>query len=207
MTDEIEPQRSLPIRPLVALAAVLASFAAVLVVAGMRLSETVRVRMSITIDRPVDEVFAFVSDARNVPRWLPVAVERRKTTAGPVGLGTRFEATDRIAGRLVPHTQEIIAFEPGRLITTRLSAPWAGEYEIRVEPIDEGTLLSVDSTSRPSGATRLFGLVPESLVRRQFEQDYAQLKDLLEDQSEPIVIPIEPEAEPVAPAGEELAAT
>ena len=209
MTVETEPQGSrrgiLVIGLGVAIVALAAVTAAVVAIVRRSLEREVRIQVSTTIDRPVSEVFDFVSDATNVMQWLPAAVERRKLTDGPVGIGTRFEATDRIGRRLVTHTQEIIEFEPGRLVTSRMSAPWNGDYQIQVEPVDGGTLLTVHATGHPSGAYRLSSLVPDAVMGRTFERDYLRLKDLLEGQREPLVIPIEPEAEPVSFETEEAA--
>jgi hypothetical protein len=47
----------------------------------------------LTIDRPVSEVFAFVSDFRNAATWDPRTYSVEKATAGPIGVGTRFVLT------------------------------------------------------------------------------------------------------------------
>lgn len=223
MTADTEPRRSRRGLLIVALGGVIAAVAAAAVAAAitrLKRHDGTHVTMGVTIDRPVDEVFAFVSDARNVLEWLPAAGERRKLTDGPIGMGTTFKATDHLAGRTIEHTQEIIAFEQDRLVTTRLSAPWNGDYEIRVESVDGGTLLTINISGRPSGPYRWVSLVPASLMQKQFEQDYVRLKDLLEARAEqarppadavaveidtgkaPAAIAIEPEGESVAPAPE-----
>lgn len=181
MTIETPPpqeERRLPLGLLGVIAVALAIVAAV--VARIRASHQTLVSMSITIERPPSEVFAFVSDARNVLEWMPAAVDRVKVTEGPVGLGTRFEATDRIAGRIFSHSQEIIGYEKDRSVTTRMSEPWNAEYEIRVEPADDGTLLSVQTSGRGSGIAAFFDVLPNSMLARQFERDYGRLKGLLE---------------------------
>jgi uncharacterized protein YndB with AHSA1/START domain len=205
MTVDTEPQGSRRGILIIGLGAAIAALTAMVAIVRRSLEREVRIRMSVTIDRPIGEVFDFVSDATNVLRWLPAAVERRKLTDGPVGVGTRFEATDRLGRRLVTHTQEVIEFEPDRIVTSRMSAPWNGEYRIRLEPVAGGTLLSVETTGRPSGAYRLFSLVPDAAMARGFEQDYLRLKDLLEDQKELVAIPVESEAEAVDIEAEELA--
>ena len=43
---------------------------------------------SAVIDRPIDEVFAFLADGTNDPKFSPRVQEIRKTTDGPVGVGT-----------------------------------------------------------------------------------------------------------------------
>jgi uncharacterized membrane protein len=46
---------------------------------------------SITIDRPVDEVFAYVADVANDPAWHTDVVEGRKVSDGPIGIGSRLQ--------------------------------------------------------------------------------------------------------------------
>jgi hypothetical protein len=45
----------------------------------------------IVIARPVEEVFALLADARNEPLYNPRILKAEKVSAGPIGLGTRFE--------------------------------------------------------------------------------------------------------------------
>lgn len=45
---------------------------------------------SVTVPCPIDETFAFVSSFDNAAKWDPRTYEAANTTAGPVGVGTRF---------------------------------------------------------------------------------------------------------------------
>jgi uncharacterized protein YndB with AHSA1/START domain len=45
---------------------------------------------SVTIDRSVDEVFAFLSDFENVPKWNYAIGETRKSSPGPVAVGATY---------------------------------------------------------------------------------------------------------------------
>jgi hypothetical protein len=50
-----------------------------------------RFQREIVINRPVEEVFDFVTDARNEPRFNPrILLSAEKTTSGPTGRGTCF---------------------------------------------------------------------------------------------------------------------
>ena len=53
---------------------------------------------STLVDPPIDEVFAFLADGTNDPKFSPRVKEIRKTTDGPVGVGTVFESTVKDAG-------------------------------------------------------------------------------------------------------------
>jgi uncharacterized protein YndB with AHSA1/START domain len=57
-----------------------------------------RFQQSVVINRPPEQVFAFVSDLENDPQWTPGAVMRR-TSEGPLGVGTTFQQHDRFMGR------------------------------------------------------------------------------------------------------------
>jgi uncharacterized protein YndB with AHSA1/START domain len=140
----------------------------------------VDIRFSITIDRPVVDVFAYLADSTNAPEWLPAARKREKITEGPIGVGTTFAGTDRFPGRDVDWTLEIIEFEPDRYVRFEMSEPFNGRYDIRCEPDGDGTLVSVAVTGSMSGVWRLFDILPNAVVRRGFERDYRRLKVLLE---------------------------
>ena len=50
----------------------------------------IRFENSISIERPVAEVFAFLSDFENIPKWNYYVLEVRKISDGPVGVGTKY---------------------------------------------------------------------------------------------------------------------
>jgi carbon monoxide dehydrogenase subunit G len=61
------------------------------VVHGGRLMATYR--GSISIGRPVSEVFAFMAVPENAPKWMPDVVGIKRITPGPLALGSKFEET------------------------------------------------------------------------------------------------------------------
>jgi Polyketide cyclase / dehydrase and lipid transport len=50
----------------------------------------IRVEVSTTIDRPVEQVFRFVEDEANIPKWDSDLLKATKTSDGPIGAGTTF---------------------------------------------------------------------------------------------------------------------
>ncbi|MBA2513779.1 MAG: SRPBCC family protein [Solirubrobacterales bacterium] len=58
---------------------------------------------TVEISRPVTEVFAFVADQTNAPRWQGGLHEVRRLTEGPLGVGTEHEFIRRFAGRTRRH--------------------------------------------------------------------------------------------------------
>ena len=81
------------------------------------------VKGDLVINRPVEEVFDFVADERNEPRYNPRMLRAEKLTPGPIGVGTRFRAEMAAMRGSAPMTIEFTVYErPRRLAsTTRLS--------------------------------------------------------------------------------------
>jgi hypothetical protein len=67
---------------------------------------------STMIDRPIDEVFAFLAAGTNDPKFSPRVQEIRQTTDGPVGAGTVFESTVKDAGMTTSRMFELTAVDP-----------------------------------------------------------------------------------------------
>src|SRR6266542_3546873 len=66
---------------------------------------------TVTIRRPVEDVFAFLADFENVPAWNYAIVETRKVSPGPVGVGTTYRQT-RSVPRRSEEGFEVTVFEP-----------------------------------------------------------------------------------------------
>jgi len=49
------------------------------------------IETAVEIDRPVEEVFAFVADQTNAPQWQADLHGVRRLTDGPIGVGTEHE--------------------------------------------------------------------------------------------------------------------
>jgi uncharacterized protein YndB with AHSA1/START domain len=71
---------------------------------------------TIRIDRRPAEVFAYLTDLENLPRWNYAISETRKITAGPVHVGSRYRQRRTIP---VPgeETLEVTEFEPDHTLT------------------------------------------------------------------------------------------
>jgi uncharacterized protein YndB with AHSA1/START domain len=69
-----------------------------------------------TIDRPIEEVFAFLADGENDPKFSARIVEIEKKTDGPPGVGTVYASTAKDGGVKAKHEFEITEFEPSTKI-------------------------------------------------------------------------------------------
>jgi hypothetical protein len=104
---------------------------------------------SAEIARPAAEVFAFVAEPENNPRWQSGMRECRWTTTPPRRVGSRYEQVASFLGRRIESTFEVTALDAGRSITietrestfpirvTRSMRP-LGDARCHVEALNEG---------------------------------------------------------------------
>jgi uncharacterized protein YndB with AHSA1/START domain len=77
---------------------------------------------STVIDRPIAEVFVFLAQGTNDPKFSPRVQEIRQATDGPIGVGTLFESTVKDAGMTSSRTFELTTVEaPTRIRWTERS--------------------------------------------------------------------------------------
>jgi hypothetical protein len=81
-----------------------------------------RFEATVVIDRPIEEVFAFLADGENDPKFSPRVLEITKTTAGPPGVGTVYASTVKDAGVKTKREFKLTEFEhPTRIRWTEQS--------------------------------------------------------------------------------------
>src|SRR5437764_13084732 len=101
---------------------------------------------TVVIDRPVDEVFAFLADGENDKKFSPRVLEIRKTTDGPPGAGTIYASTVKDAGMKSQREFKLTEFEaPTKIRWTELSknAVTVPEGGYDLAAVEGGTELTV----------------------------------------------------------------
>lgn len=88
------------------------------------------------VDRPAAELFAFVSDQLNAPRWQRGLHEVRRVADGPIGVGSEHVFVRRFAGRRIESRNRFVEFEPGRYVAFEIpDGVVTGRASYLVEPI------------------------------------------------------------------------
>ncbi len=67
---------------------------------------------TVVINRPIEEVFAFLADGENDPKFSSRVIEIAKTTAGPPGVGTVYASTVKDAGVKTRREFKLTEFDP-----------------------------------------------------------------------------------------------
>src|SRR5215207_5548545 len=135
---------------------------------------------TITIDRPVSEVFAFLAHFENLPRWNHAISETRKTSLVPVGVGARYEQTRAIPTRSV-ETFEVTAFEPDQTLAIRGTfGPFPGRFTYELESMGNLTRLVNTVDLEPSGLVSVVAPLMMSRIKAAVAVNLDELKQILE---------------------------
>jgi hypothetical protein len=134
------------------------------------------------IDRPPDEVFAFVADAANNPKWRRNVVRTEWLDDGPMRVGRRGRQTARLLGREWTVDAEVVEWDPPRSVAWRtVQGPVSVRSWARVEPDATGSLVSGGADGGFTGPIgRLLTRLAVPRMVRQAEVDLQTLRVLLE---------------------------
>ena len=140
-----------------------------------------RVEGEIVINRPVDEVFDFVADQRNEPRYNSKMRVAEQISDGPIGVGTRFRAETVSMGRAVEIVIEFTGFErPRRIEETVHMSSMDLQGGMTFDPVAGGTRMRWSWALEPHGGLRLMSPMITSMGRRSEQTIWGGLKRLLE---------------------------
>ena len=137
---------------------------------------------SVDIDRPAEEVFAFVSDSPNNPRWQRGMRACRWTSSPPHGVGSTYEQEARFLGKDVRNTFRVTAAEPPRRISFESTS---GSFPVAVtrtvEALGPGRSRFTEEVEGDArGFYRVAEPVLRMLVKGSIKRDFPHLKALLE---------------------------
>ena len=127
-----------------------------------------KLESTVTIGRPVDEVFRFFLDLdKNVPKTDPNVDSVVKTPEGPTGPGTTFHFRQKALGKIRHSTTTFISVELNRKIEMEARlGPLRPKGAIAFDQTNRGTTVSVRLNPNPIGPLKLLSpLSPESARR------------------------------------------
>src|SRR4030042_4412055 len=142
------------------------------------IEETVKIKC------PTDKVFAYVSDAKNWPKWNIALLEAEQTSSGPMRNGATFRGTNKVMGQRQPWTSKISEFEPNKGWKETISS---GNTLIKEHltfiSTEEGTKFTQVYDMKLGGLFRLFAPMVTSMMQKQMKTNLNTLKNILETQA------------------------
>jgi uncharacterized protein YndB with AHSA1/START domain len=135
---------------------------------------------TVEIARPRSEVFAFVTEPRNYPRWQPSLVEIRPHSRGPLRLGSEATEVRSFLGREVETTWTCVEHEPDKrsaIETDDGPVPFKGTFVL--ESLGSRTRFTWIVETR-GAAARLGGPLVGAATNHELRANVSRLKQLLE---------------------------
>lgn len=138
----------------------------------------VRFQNRIDISRPLDEVFEFVSQLENIPRWNYYVTRVERTSEGSAMLDSEYHQIRRSDSQKL----RVVAYDPNRLLVIEAIPPSKPVFRREMNFIgNDGTTTIVDSWSLDLGLPGLIEPFSKGKVRSAVNENLHKLKELLEN--------------------------
>ncbi|HLC02735.1 MAG TPA: SRPBCC family protein [Anaerolineales bacterium] len=140
-----------------------------------------RTETNVTINRPIEEVFAFVTDIGNATQWMSGVLEAAQTSPGAMGVGATYRFNIEVMGRKLETTGEVAVYDrPRKYAWKGTSGPFPMSGSTTCEAVAGGTRVTDTIEAEPGGFFKLAEPLLMMQMRGQMEKDMKKLKELLE---------------------------
>jgi len=136
--------------------------------------------VTIHLNRPVEQVFAFLADTRKVSSWQSSLIELEQLTEGPLRAGSRFREVRRTGPRQSEIQAEITDFEANKRFATKTITKPQVTVSYSFEGEDGGTRLNYKFVMLTSGMMRLLEPLIAGSIKKDTDLDFQSLKRILE---------------------------
>jgi uncharacterized protein YndB with AHSA1/START domain len=140
-----------------------------------------RVTNSMIIGRPVQDVFAVLTDVEQTGKWFPGNVEEHWTSPPPHGVGSTRHAVVTMFRRRTENDAVTTEYDPPHRAAMRGTTPNAPfDAILTFAPDGDGTRVEVVTDLHLGGWTRLFGPVVAAMYGRLWARGLKNLKRMME---------------------------
>jgi carbon monoxide dehydrogenase subunit G len=133
---------------------------------------------TIPIERPIDEVFAFLSDFENIPKWNYYVLEVRQLSESPIGIGTTYHQVRKSDQQ----DFRIIEFEANNTVAVKTLPQSSPSFERRFTLYEEGETTRIrDQWKLDTGRPALLEWLARGRVKSAVSENLTKLKELLQE--------------------------
>ena len=141
----------------------------------------IKVESSVVINKPVEEVFAYTTNAENNAKWQEGVIESRVSNQTPDMVGTIITDVRQLFGKKLESEVEVVTYEPNKKVVMKIiKGPVKMELNQIYEAANGGTKLTLKMEGEPGGFFKLVGGALEKQMTEQNEQNFQKLKQILE---------------------------
>ena len=133
------------------------------------------------IERPVEQVFDFVSTPENDFRWQYGTLASARILGGTSQRGASFRSIGHYLGHRVQGTFEVTIYEPNKKYGFKsLSGPWQSHTSYMFEMDNGSTQIAISTQVTMINFHQVSQGELEKDMKKQLKENLAILKDLLE---------------------------
>lgn len=135
------------------------------------------VQSSAVIAAPPADLFAYVAELDNLPSWQTGIVSLRRTSDGPMGLGSSALVVRELMGQRFEAPLKVTAFEPSQRLTVEGTVSGVkATVTLDLAPHAEGTNLTFAMEIRASGFTAFMEPMIASAAATDLETSLGRLQ-------------------------------
>ncbi len=135
---------------------------------------------TITIARPVGDVFSYLARFENIPQWNYAISRTRSITPGAVGVGSRY-VQQRTVPKVREESFEVITYEPERKLSIKGTfGPLPTQATYVMEPAGDATVLTNIMEIEPPVLVRALAPLATPRLKAAVAANLDRLKQILE---------------------------
>ncbi|MGZ4922128.1 MAG: SRPBCC family protein [Halobacteriota archaeon] len=143
-----------------------------------------RFEESVTINRPIEDVFTYATDIKNWPQWHEAIVEAEQTSEGQIAVGTTFKAKAHMEGRTMEFTGKMTECDPNKRSAKVMDyGNFVIDDTLMFDPTDGGTRFTMVYDVKVRGIAKLMSSKISSGAHEELKQAVSKLKTVLESSS------------------------
>ena len=141
----------------------------------------ITIDLSTLVDRPLPEIFTYISNPLNLPKWQIMISTIEQVTPGAIGIGSKYKVSAEMLGRKIDGLMEITTLEPpARFGFTNQAGPIQVTVTITLKPVGTCAKISLNAVGNPAGVFKMAEGILTGQVKSQMEANLARLKAVLE---------------------------
>jgi carbon monoxide dehydrogenase subunit G len=144
----------------------------------------IHIEESTQISRPRDEVFDFLTNVDNLPKWQSGVIQSKALSQGPVRVGYQFEETAKVGPWKLHNLCTVSDLKPNERFAfeAKSSGPLDYQGSFDLQPVARGTRLTLSGSARLKGLWRLLQPVLAGDLRKETKTEMEAIRRQIEAQ-------------------------
>ena len=139
------------------------------------------VKISIMVERPLEEVFAYIVDIQNLKEWVPVILDSWPVYGNMPEVGATYIVKAEFMGKTMEIPSEVVGYEPNHLYAYKSYGFLTYVDTMTLRETKDGTLVTEHIEMKSEGRlARLLDPLKLIISKRSHRKNQQLLKRILE---------------------------